>query len=143
MSVWEAGEGPLPKRTFKGIGRPTQRLRRDPRHASVPVKALALALPLRMWKAVTWREGTRRALRSRFAALRVRPANRDYWRSEPRPEEWLLIEWPSQEAEPSKYWLSTLPGLPSYPRWYESPSTAGSWNGSVRPPGTHWPRCRG
>jgi SRSO17 transposase len=29
--------------------------------------------------------------------------------SEPRPEEWLLIEWPSQEAEPTKYWLSTLP----------------------------------
>jgi SRSO17 transposase len=28
--------------------------------------------------------------------------------SEPRAEEWLLIEWPSQEAEPTKYWLSTL-----------------------------------
>src|SRR5204862_6385164 len=46
---------------------------------------------------------------SRFAALRVRAAHRDYWSSEPRPEEWLLIEWPKQEAEPTKYWLSTLP----------------------------------
>ena len=27
----------------------------------------------------------------------------------PAPEEWLLIEWPSQQAEPIKYWLSTLP----------------------------------
>ena len=27
----------------------------------------------------------------------------------PRPEEWLLIEWPRGEAEPTKYWLSTLP----------------------------------
>ena len=24
-------------------------------------------------------------------------------------EEWLLIEWPKGEAEPTKYWLSTLP----------------------------------
>src|SRR6516225_5125143 len=24
-------------------------------------------------------------------------------------EEWLLIEWPRAEAEPTKYWLSTLP----------------------------------
>ena len=23
--------------------------------------------------------------------------------------EWLLIEWPEGEAEPTKYWLSTLP----------------------------------
>src|SRR5207245_7028566 len=29
--------------------------------------------------------------------------------SEPRPEEWLLMEWPRGEAEPTKYWLSTLP----------------------------------
>jgi SRSO17 transposase len=48
-------------------------------------------------------------LRSRFAALRVAPAHRDDWRSQPHPEEWLLIEWPRAEAEPTKYWLSTLP----------------------------------
>ena len=48
-------------------------------------------------------------LRSRFAAVRVRPAHRDYKRSEPYPEEWLLIEWPKKESEPTKYWLSTLP----------------------------------
>ena len=48
-------------------------------------------------------------LRSRFAALRVRPAHRDYWRAEPHPEEWLLIEWPKGESQPTKYWLSTLP----------------------------------
>ena len=27
----------------------------------------------------------------------------------PYPVEWLLIEWPKGEAEPTKYWLSTLP----------------------------------
>ena len=47
-------------------------------------------------------------LQSRFAAIRVRPAHRDYWRSQPHPEEWLLMEWPAGESEPTKYWLSTL-----------------------------------
>jgi SRSO17 transposase len=48
-------------------------------------------------------------LRSRFAAVRVRPAHRDEKRTEPRPEEWLLIEWPKEASEPTKYWLSNLP----------------------------------
>ena len=34
---------------------------------------------------------------------------RDSNLTEARPEEWLLIEWPDGEDEPTKYWLSTLP----------------------------------
>jgi SRSO17 transposase len=52
--------------------------------------------------------GSEGTLRSRFAAVRVRPAHRDYKRTEPYPGEWLLIEWPKKESEPTKYWLSTL-----------------------------------
>ena len=70
---------------------------------------MALALPKRAWRRVTWREGTNTRLTSRFAAVRVRPAHRDYNRTTPRPEEWCLIEWPSGETEPTKYWLATLP----------------------------------
>src|ERR671928_212903 len=51
----------------------------------------------------------RRALASRFAAVRVRPAHRDTNRTEPWPEEWLLAEWPAGEREPTKYFLSSLP----------------------------------
>jgi SRSO17 transposase len=91
------------------MGRPTKLLGRDRRHHPVSVRELAIGLPASAWKNVVWREGARKPLHSRFAALRVRPAHRDYWMSEPRPEEWLLIEWPSQEAEPTKCWLSTLP----------------------------------
>ncbi len=109
VSVWKPGQAPLPKRKWKGIGRPTKLLRRDDKHAPVAVRELAMSLPSSHWKTVRWREGTRKPLRSRFAAVRVRAAHRDYWSSEPRPEEWLLIEWPKQEAEPTKYWLSTLP----------------------------------
>ena len=50
-----------------------------------------------------------RAVSSRFARVRVRVAHRDYWLTEPRTEEWLLIEWLEGENEPTKYWLSTLP----------------------------------
>ncbi len=53
-------------------------------------------------------EGTRHPLRSRFAAVRVRPAHRDHKLQQPREQEWLLIEWPRGEAEPRKYWLSNL-----------------------------------
>src|SRR5206468_575008 len=58
---------------------------------------------------------TRGAMRSRFARLRVRPAHRDESRTEPRADEWLLIEWPRGDAEPTKYWLSTLPVTTSFP----------------------------
>ena len=109
VRVWPPGQRPLPKRKWKGIGRPTSLLRRDRRHHPVTVRELALRLPSSAWKMVRWREGTRKPLRSRFAALRIRPAHRDYWGSEPYPEEWLLMEWPRQEAAPTKYWLSTLP----------------------------------
>ena len=108
-SVWKPGQSPLPKRRWKGIGRPTKLLRRDPHHKPVPVRELAMSLPSSAWKTIVWREGTRKSLRSRFAALRIRTAHRDYWSSELRPQEWLLMEWPREEAEPSRYWLSTLP----------------------------------
>ena len=32
------------------------------------------------------------------------------------PQEWLLIEWPKGEKEPTKYWLSTLPERISFRR---------------------------
>jgi SRSO17 transposase len=110
VSVWPPGRAPLPKRKWKGVGRPTTVLRRDRRHRPVSVRELAMSLPFSAWKTVRWREGTGKPLRSRFAAVRIRPAHRDDWRSEPRAEEWLLMEWPTQETEPIKYWLSTLPG---------------------------------
>jgi SRSO17 transposase len=99
---------PAPARK-SGRGAPPKRLRRDEDHQPISVKQLALGLPSSAWKEITWRQGSEEALRSRFAAVRVRPAHRDYKRTEPYPEEWLLIEWPKKESEPTKYWLSTLP----------------------------------
>jgi SRSO17 transposase len=108
VSVWSEGMMPLPPAQWSGQGRKPKLLRRDAQHKPVSVKQLAQTLAPHQWKSVTWREGTNQALTSRFAAVRVRCAYRDYWSSELRPQEWLLIEWPENEAEPIKYFLSTL-----------------------------------
>ena len=109
-TVWAPGTGPLPPKPYvPGRGRPTKQLRRDAKHQPIKVKDLALSLPAKAWRTITWREGTNVSLKSRFARVRIRIARRDFNRSKPWPEEWLLIEWPKGEKEPTKYWLSSLP----------------------------------
>jgi SRSO17 transposase len=109
-TIWEPGRQPLPAPPQKpGRGAPPKRLQRNADHLPVSAKQLALGLRSTVWKDIGWRQGSKGTLRSRFAAIRVRPAHRDYKRTEPHPEEWLLIEWPKKESEPTKYWLSTLP----------------------------------
>jgi len=113
-TVWEPGQQPLPAPPRKpGRGAPPKRLQRNADHPPISVKQLALSLPSSVWKDIAWRPGSQGTLRSRFAAVRVRPAHRDEKRTVPRPEEWLLIEWPEEESEPTKYWLSTLPARTS------------------------------
>jgi SRSO17 transposase len=107
-TVWTLGAEPLPAKRWSGRGRPTKLMRRDAKHQPISVKELALNLPSSAWRKVTWREGAAAPLSSRFARVRVRVAHRDYRLSERRPEEWLLVEWPKGEKEPTKYWLSTL-----------------------------------
>jgi len=99
----------LPAKKRGKIGRPARLLQRSPDHQPASVKQLAMGLPSTDFREITWREGTDRKVHSRFAASLVRPAHRDNERAEPRAEEWLLIEWPRGDKEPTKYWLSTLP----------------------------------
>ena len=108
-SVWAPGTGPYPPKAWSGHGRPPKLLRRDGKHRPISVKKLAVGLPSKAWRKITWREGTAEPLSSRFARVRVRAAHRDCWLAESRPEEWLLIEWPEGEEVPTKYWFSTLP----------------------------------
>ncbi len=115
-TVWPQGMTPVVP-TGRGPGPRPKRLRRGGDDAPVEqVAALAASLPGEAWRRVTWRQGTAEALASRFAALRVRPAQGDHRRSTPRPEHWLLAEWPIDEAEPNKFWLSNLPADTSIDR---------------------------
>ncbi len=95
----------------EGRGRPPKaRYREDPSS----LKTLALEAGENTTMTVTWREGTRGEMTSRFLALRVRPANIALRNNANRNGEeipvcWLLCEWPPGTTEPSKYWLSDLP----------------------------------
>jgi SRSO17 transposase len=96
---------------YQGRGRPPAS-----RYHAKPssLKALALALGAEAAREVIWREGSRGAMRSRFLALRVRPANRDLLHAAHKADQdlevcWLLAEWPPGAEAPSDYWLSTLP----------------------------------
>ncbi len=57
------------------------------------------------WRRIEWRKGSEAVLASRFARVRARAAHRN----EVHPEEWLVIEWPLGETEPTQYWLATPP----------------------------------
>lgn len=102
-----------PTQPPKGDGRgrpPALRYREDP----ASLKELALAAGKKATVTVSWREGTRGRMNSRFLALRVRPANIELRRAahqagEELPVRWLIREWPSKEPEPTKYRLSNLP----------------------------------
>jgi SRSO17 transposase len=106
--VWPPGVTPRPPRRRRVRGRPPRRLQGPASQPPVRLSTLVGRLPLSTWSTVTWREGTRGSMSSRFVALRIRPAH-DRHRTAPRPVEWVLSEWPLGEPTPTKYYLSTLP----------------------------------
>jgi SRSO17 transposase len=115
-TVWALERQPLPPKPWKGKGRRATRMRRDQTHQPFTVEQLARELPEKAWREVAWRESSKETLRSRFAALRVRPAYGDDRKGGLLPEQWLLIEWPTGAAVPSGYWLASLPAKTSLRR---------------------------
>ena len=102
-AVWWGEHQPADAPVQGNRGRRRSRLIRDDSHRPIGVRELAHALPSGSYRTLTWREGSNAPLRSRFARVRVRTAHAD----RPRAEEWLLIEWPADEPEPTRYFLST------------------------------------
>lgn len=107
--VWPPGVEPLPPKPYSGMGRPPVVPRRTAKRQPVNVKTLAQGLPDSAFQNISWREGTNERLTGRFAALRVRCAGSNVGKARLLPQQWLLIEWPAGQAEPEKYYLSTLP----------------------------------
>lgn len=94
---------------YGGKGRRPSRPERVRAGAAAPsVKEWAQARA-QEFRRVTWREGSKGKLASRFAAWRVRPAHRLSAGKEPLAACWLVVEWPDGEAEPTKYFFSNLP----------------------------------
>ena len=107
--VWPPGLEPLPPKRYAGKGRPPRVPRRTRLRRPVSVKHLAHALPASAFQMISWREGTNETLSGRFAAVRIRHAGGNLGRARLHPAQWLLIEWPAGDAEPLKYYLSSLP----------------------------------
>ena len=106
--------GPIPP--YCGRGQPPKRplkVRAGATSPSVKQWALEHAADFRK---VTWREGTKGKMASRFAAWRVRPAHRFSAGAEPLAPCWLLVEWPPEAKEPTKYFFSNLPPTTSVKR---------------------------
>jgi SRSO17 transposase len=100
----------IPRSSWTGRPRSQLVLLNDTK--AITVRALALALPARAWRRVTWRNGTNRSWAARFAALRVTPANE--WRNRRlAPEIWLLCEQDLGLTPRIKYFFVHLPATAS------------------------------
>jgi SRSO17 transposase len=103
--VWPPGAEPrVPE--YSGMGRPATRAVDAHGHEPVQIGGLAKTL---QYKRVSWREGSRGRQRSGFAAVRVHMAEGHTQGRPPSKECWLLCEWPKEEKEPTKFYVSTLP----------------------------------
>ena len=116
-TVWAPGtpascrrraSGTMPPPANSGRGRRPVRPAHDDETKPVTVAQLARDLPNSSWRTIAWREGTNARPSGRFARVQVRPAHDRNARTEKIHEEWLLIEWPDDEKEPTKFWFSTL-----------------------------------
>ena len=90
----------------RGPGRPRTRPANLPSPTSVA--ELARHLPAESWQQVTWREGTKGPMTSRFAAIRVRPSHRHQHHAPKEEPLWLLLEWQASEAAPDRFWFSNV-----------------------------------
>jgi SRSO17 transposase len=84
-----------------------------PRYRTKPVslREHVLAAGRTGVRRLSWRQGSKGELAAEFLALRVRPAGRRprYADDGTLAEAWLIAQWPPDEPEPVKYWLSNLP----------------------------------
>ena len=112
--VWtEDPNLPVPAPGKKKTGRPRKSPPLETRARPESLEKVVQRLPASAWHTVTWRQGSRGPERSRFARLPIRAAHG--WRQQahpPRVIEWLLVEWPEGEKQPTKYWLAQLGSQP-------------------------------
>ncbi len=76
---------------------------------SVSAAELGVRLGRKAFRHLTWRDGTRGPMFSKFCFRRVVIAHDDGTPAPDRDPVWLVIEWPDKESRPTKFTLTTLP----------------------------------
>jgi SRSO17 transposase len=107
--VWTSDPAQAPMAASKPRGQPRQYPALKDLPEAKTLAAVAKDLPKQAWHNITWRQGTKGPMRSRFAQVKVWAAHG--WNRNEHPKrvaEWLLIEWPEGTASPSDYWLAQL-----------------------------------
>ena len=91
LSVFLGTPTVVPPPPQPGRGGPRTRPQLAADTVRTEARAWAEAQPPRAWRLVSWRNGTNRAWRARFCAVRVTPAH-DWRERQLAPEVWLLCE---------------------------------------------------
>ena len=106
--IWPPGTNPKPPMRDPHKMGPPYRRWRDGTKQPIQIAELVKGIPRHRYKTVSWREGTRGKLTSKFLAYRVHPAQKHTKGKPPGDEQWLLCEWQSRDSEP-RFYFSTLP----------------------------------
>ena len=77
--------------------------------APISIEKLAARRRPSRYRRVTWRDGSKAKLSSRFHFWRVKIAHDDGFPLDEREDLWLLAEWLDGESKPTKFHLTTLP----------------------------------
>ncbi|NSC25182.1 IS701 family transposase [Streptomyces albus subsp. chlorinus] len=101
---------------YGGLGPPTL-----PRYREAPRPLTGFVDAGTSFEEVTWRQGSKSMMTSRFAVLEVRPSGKEACRTAQEqaggrsrwdgvlPMRTLLVEQPADEAGPTGYWMTNLP----------------------------------
>jgi SRSO17 transposase len=123
LTAWTEDPHPAEPPMKRGGKIPRKRLYAKELPPARSLCQIAKDLPSQRWKKITWREGTKGPLSSRFARVIVWMANGlVQGKTMEVPSEELLIEWPKGQEDPLKFWLSSL----------TPHRTSSSWRGLVR-----------
>ena len=110
LTAWTEDPHPAEPPMKRGGKVPRKRLYARELPPARSLHQLAQGLPSQSWKKITWREGTKGPLSSRFARAMVWMANGlVQGKTMKVPSEEVLIEWPEGKEAPLKFWLSSLP----------------------------------
>ena len=109
IKVWTTDPDLVPLAAEKPRGRPREYPALKDLPEAQTLAEVAKELPQKAWRNITWRQGTKGPMRSRFTQVKVWAAHG--WKRQEHPKrvmEWLLIEWPEDAAAPTDYWLAQL-----------------------------------